>query len=1091
MRLLYYGIFFVSFLCAQPTKTLNVIFLENFPPHQVIQEGKPSGFAIDILRYIEKDLNLKLNYVHFKNEADFWEKITQGDFDIIPNMGVCPQRMAFIAFSAPFDVGYMSLFVRSNEGFQTIEEMHGKTIGIHKTSIAKKFFTQKYPDIALKLYHSKEEAFVDLISGKIDGMAYLEGPIIALTELFGVEEKVKKIAILKEVQRAIGVKKGDTELLNSINTSLAKLKASDEYQRMYEKWHAYPAKKKYTQDELNRLIMLGFGILCFIGLVLFFIAKANRRLHKEVKQRIQVQQALEQNEERFRTFFEHNASVMIIVNPSDATIIDVNKEAETFYGYPKTSMQGMSIASINELPKEELFPKMQKAVNAEINHLTLKHRLCSGEIRDVEIYAGPIITPKGKVLFAIVHDITERKRHEEQLKLAATVFRAASEGIVITDAENNIIDVNDAFTKISGYTKEEVLGENPRLLKSDKHPKSFYEEMWKILLEKGTWQGEIWNKNKQGVTYPEMLTMSIVYDKEGQIQNYIGFFNDISERKKYELRLEYLAHNDALTGLPNRILFADRLHQAMLHAKRKKTQLAVVYLDLDGFKSINDSFGHHTGDAMLIAFANAMKAMMREGDTIARIGGDEFVVLLSNLTDSQESLPIVIRLLHTASQPLLVNEIQREISASAGISFYPQIHEVDAEQLIRQSDQAMYQAKLAGKNNFRIFDTISDQDTRLYFQDVQSISDALKNKEFVLFYQPKVNMKTGAVTGVEALIRWQHPKRGLLPPHEFLHIIENHPLSIKLGRWVIKTALEQMSQWKDDGISLHVSVNISAHELQESHFTRSLKKILSLFPNISPSWLQLEILETSALENIAHTATIIQACKELGVSIALDDFGTGYSSLTYLRRLSIDTLKIDKSFVIEMLNESDDLSILEGIIGLSKAFNHNVIAEGVESVEHGTLLLQLGCQFAQGYYIAKPMPSAAIPQWIATWKPDKAWTKQNAVPKEDVPLLFAATKHRAWVHEVQQYLQNKISYISALNAHECRFGKWLHEGEKEQYALQEPFQNLTYLHDAVHLYGTKAIECKQNGTSEEAKEWLEKMLHSSRLLLENLNQLIR
>ncbi|MBK6998427.1 MAG: EAL domain-containing protein [Rhodoferax sp.] len=467
--------------------------------------------------------------------------------------------------------------------------------------------------------------------------------------------------------------------------------------------------------------------------------------------------------------------------------------------------------------------------------------------------------------------------------------------------------------------------------------------------------------------------MVVARDGDGKPLRMIGTNTDISERKDHERTLKHIAHFDALTNLANRILLADRLQQAMAQAQRRQQHLAVVYLDLDGFKRINDRYGHQIGDQVLITLAARMKETLREGDTLARLGGDEFVAVLIDLDDAAGCTPLLIRLLEAAAQPVAVDDLSLQVSASLGVTFYPQKQDLDADQLLRQADQAMYQAKLAGKNRYHVFDAEQDSHLRLQHESLERIRQALNNGEFVLYYQPKVNMRSGTVIGAEALIRWQHPEKGLLAPAAFLPIIENHPLAVDVGEWVISTALAQMQHWRAVGLDLPVSVNIGARQLQQGNFVTRLRSILAAHQHMRPDWLELEVLETSALADMAQVSQVIDDCAQFGVRYSLDDFGTGYSSLIYLKRLHVTTLKIDQSFVRDMLDDPDDLAILQGIIGLAAAFKRQVIAEGVETVAHGIVLLQLGCELAQGYGIARPMPADNLPGWVADWPSDAAW----------------------------------------------------------------------------------------------------------------------
>ena len=570
-------------------------------------------------------------------------------------------------------------------------------------------------------------------------------------------------------------------------------------------------------------------------------------------------------------------------------------------------------------------------------------------------------------------DITDRKAAQARMELAAIVFGHAKEGIMITDANAQIIEVNATFTDITGYSHEDAVGRKPNILQSGRQGPEFYAVMWRDLTTQGFWTGEIWNQRKSGEVYAEILTISAVRDDAGHIKNYVAVFADITALKEHAQQLEHIAHNDALTGLPNRVLLADRLQQAMAQSHRRSQSLAVAYLDLDGFKAVNDSHGHHIGDKLLVILAQRIKTALREGDTLARIGGDEFVAVMVDLETAKDCEPVLARVLQAASAPVVVDGVLLQVSVSIGVTLYPQ-DESGPDQLMRHADQAMYQAKQAGKNRYHLFDVGQDVAVKTQRESIEHIRVALDRNEFVLFFQPKVNMATGDVIGVEALIRWQHPERGLLPPAAFLPSIEGHPISVAVGEWVIDAALRQMNQWHLAGLEMSVSVNIGACQLQRPDFVQRLRALLDAHPEVPPHRLELEILETSALEDMAQVSEVMRACQGLGVCFALDDFGTGYSSLTYLKRLSADLLKIDQSFVRDMLSDPDDLAIVRGVVGLAQAFRREVIAEGVETEAHGTQLLLLGCKLAQGYGISRPMPADKLQTWVTDWQTKAVWT---------------------------------------------------------------------------------------------------------------------
>lgn len=574
--------------------------------------------------------------------------------------------------------------------------------------------------------------------------------------------------------------------------------------------------------------------------------------------------------------------------------------------------------------------------------------------------------------WAAIQFITRLKGSEEANQLAATVFKHTQEAILITDAGTNIIDVNESFTTITGYSRAEVLGKNPRILKSDKHDTEFFRQMFRGLSEGTQWAGEKWNRHKDGRVYPTLATVSAVLGSDGQIKNFFSVFSDITQLKAQQHQLEHDAHYDALTHLPNRVLLADRLQQAMAQCQRRERMLAVAYLDIDGFKAINDRHGHNFGDQVLIELSQRMKAALREGDTLSRLGGDEFVAILADLDQPEDCQAVLQRMLEAASTPIEVDAVTLKVSASIGVTVFPQDN-ADADQLLRHADQAMYVAKAEGKDRYSMFDVVQDSAVKEHRESLLGIRSAIDNDQFVLYYQPKVNVKTGAVVGSEALIRWQHPERGLLAPGVFLPMIEGHTISVDLGEWVIRTALQQTSSWCSAGLVMPVSVNVSALQLQDKAFVAKLTTALAAHPELPVGLLELEIVETSALEDVAQVSMVMRACQALGVGFALDDFGTGYSSLTYLKRLPAGLLKIDQGFVRDMLTDPDDLAIVQGVIGLASVFKRGVIAEGVETQAHAVRLLELGCEQAQGYGIARPMPAAELQGWVERWHMKAVW----------------------------------------------------------------------------------------------------------------------
>ncbi|WP_416424993.1 EAL domain-containing protein [Pseudomonas sp. App30] len=570
-------------------------------------------------------------------------------------------------------------------------------------------------------------------------------------------------------------------------------------------------------------------------------------------------------------------------------------------------------------------------------------------------------------------DLTARRQVESRLNLAASVFTHAREAIMVTDPAGNIVEINDAFTTITGYSRDEALGRNSRFMATPGKQPDPYPALWRSLEQDHHWQGLLWNRRRNGDTFASRQTISAILDSSGEVQNYVALFTDSTELHEYQRQLEYVAHYDPLTRLPNRTLLAVRLQQAMAHAQAQGRSLALAYLDLDGFKAINDAHGHEVGDKVLAISARRMNKTLRDGCTLARLGGDEFVALIVDLEQVGDSAAMLERLLVAASDTMQVDQLALRLSASIGVSYYPQASEVGADQLLRQADQAMYQAKLAGKNRLHVFDACHDLDLRGHNARLDRIEQAVRGHELRLFYQPKVNLRSGAVVGAEALVRWQHPERGLLTPENFLPLVESNALAEHIGDWVLDAVLAQMQAWGQQGLQLPVSINVGARQLQHPDFVAKLTQGLAAYPQVAPERLMIEILETSALENIEEVSRTIRTCAALGVRFALDDFGTGYSSLNYLKRLPVTQVKIDQSFIKDMLDSSKDIPILQAILELASAFGHEIIAEGVDSPAQGARLLQLGCELCQGFGIAEPMPASELPAWRTRWEHSRGW----------------------------------------------------------------------------------------------------------------------
>jgi len=657
---------------------------------------------------------------------------------------------------------------------------------------------------------------------------------------------------------------------------------------------------------------------------------------------------------------------------STGHITQTNLTAASMLGIPRERVNGKQLAAYLTEDSLVTFNSCLLKTFAGIDQPACEIKLVvDGKISIIQIKLN--INDDGLECLTALTDITANKKAEVKLKLAASVFNYAYEGIMITDITGTILDVNDTFITVTGYSREEIIGQNPRMLKSGRHSVDYYTGMWNTLKQKGHWSSEVWNRRKNGEVYAEMQSISSVRDSSGEVTHYVSMFTDITDIKAHQRQLEHTAHHDMLTGLPNRALLAIKLTEALEQTQQSGKSLVLAYLDLDGFKKINDIHGHRIGDEFLVGISKQLQQALREDDFLARIGGDEFVAVMTDLDNADDCEQLLKRILAAASKKIICNNETLKVSTSIGVTFYPQ-NGTDPDLLLRQADQAMYLAKDAGKSCYRFFDIGSAAARQTQRESLENIRRAFEHNEFLLYYQPKVNMKTNEVVGVEALIRWQHPEKGILPPITFLPIIEEHTISVDIGEWVINTALKQISIWQQQGLNIPVSVNISAKQLQSSNFVSRLATSLAAYPEIAPELLELEILETSALEDIAKVRGIMNKCLRMGIKFALDDFGTGYSSLTYLKRLPSTILKIDQTFVRDMLTDTSDLAIVKAVIGLADIFDLGVIAEGVETKAHATKLQLLNCTIAQGYGISKPMPADEFPPWLKRWQLNPTWT---------------------------------------------------------------------------------------------------------------------
>ncbi|MDD3518121.1 MAG: EAL domain-containing protein [Chromatiales bacterium] len=844
-----------------------------------------------------------------------------------------------------------------------------------------------------------------------------------------------------------------------------------------------------------------------------------------------------EREALYEGMFLTNNAVKLLIDPDDGHIVDANPAAAEFYGYPLETLKRMRIIDINALPEQEVHAEMARARAKGKLYFEFPHRLANGEIRQVEVHSGPVDLHGRRLLFSIIHDITERwraerrvrrlsnfyaalsqtnqaivriddigelyglicriaatygelraawiglvdddgntiriaaeygldpdflttlrisrdagdpqgrgpsgtalreNRHEvwndflahpdagpwreeasrcdyravaafplrregrpvgslsfyagevdffddelvalleematdisfamdnrlreqrrqqaeAELRLAAKVFESNSEGIMITDPQTRILSVNRAFTELTGYAAEEVLGKNPNILSSGRHDHEFYRAMWHGIDTLGHWEGEIWNRRRDGEIFPQWIAISALHDDNGRLTHYIGISSDIAERKAYEERLQYLAHHDPLTGLPNHVLLRDRVEQALTHAEHTGQHVALLYLDLDRFKLVNESLGHPVGDQLIQAVVKRIRPCLHDTDTVSRQGGDEFLIALTEQGDNAAVAHTAQTLLERIAEPIEVDGHSLSMSASIGVSVFPEDGR-DFDTLFRQADAALNEAKDAGRNTHRFFTHDMNANALERLQLEHSLRLALERGEFALHYQPQVALDGGRIIGAEALLRWHDPDTGLVPPGRFIGIAEDSGLIVPIGAWVLTEACRQNRAWRDAGLPpIPLAVNLSALQFRRDDLVESVTRALD-DSGLEADGLELELTESILIHDQTRALETLQRLKQLGIGLAIDDFGTGYSSLAYLRRFAVDKLKIDQSFVRDIATDPDDAAIVRAVIQLGRSLGLRTVAEGVETAEQAAFLRREGCDEAQGYHFGRPLP---------------------------------------------------------------------------------------------------------------------------------------
>ena len=714
----------------------------------------------------------------------------------------------------------------------------------------------------------------------------------------------------------------------------------------------------------KRALAEGVSGLLLLGL----LAGLLYRLWRSEARESEAHAELTESEQAFRHLFENmNDSTLLI---KDGRFVDCNAATLSLLGYrSKAEFLNRTPADISPARQPDGRPSAEKAaemiaaaLQAGYHRFEWLHLRADGAHVPVEVSLTPITLHGEVILHTLWRDIGERQVADQQLRLLASVFEHSGEAILITDRDNRILEINRTFSRLTGYSADEVRGRNPRILSSGRTLPEEYRAMWQAIDEHAYWQGEVWDKRKDGSCFPKWLTISAIRGNEGGVDYYIGSFIDISEQKAAEERINHLAHHDPLTGLPNRYKLHGRLIQAIAGARRDGSRLALLFLDMDRFKNINDTLGHHIGDGLLREVAGRLAASVRESDVMARLGGDEFVALLTDV-ETPAVGRVADKILKALARPYRVEGHELHSAVSIGIALFPEDGD-NVEVLMRNADTAMYHAKAAGRNNVKFFTASMNEAARARHEMEGALHLAIERQEFLLYYQPQVDRER-KVIGAESLLRWLHPQRGLVLPGEFIALAEETGLILPIGQWVLEAACRQLEVWSHDAAThdLQLAVNVSARQFRQPDFVEQVRGALER-SGADPTRLKLELTESLVLDNVGDTIGKMRTIKQFGVGFSLDDFGTGYSSLAYLTRLPLDQLKIDRSFVFNLPDNKNDSIIVQTVITMGRSLGLSVIAEGVEDEAQRAFLESRSCHAYQGFLFSRPLPVGEFEQFL-------------------------------------------------------------------------------------------------------------------------------
>ncbi|MCZ4305109.1 EAL domain-containing protein [Zoogloeaceae bacterium G21618-S1] len=942
-----------------------------FAPYSFVDgHGRFKGVAADFTQRIADMLGVRFEPVIGLKWPAVMKALEHGEIDVIATISFLPERTRFALFSERYLPTPVVVFTRHGTAqLGSVDQLAEMKVSLVEAYAASQKVVERFPSLRPIYVDTPLRGMRALALGEVDAYVGVLGAGVELAREQGLTNiKVNAAFAMDSHGQHFGVRKDWPELLSLIDRALG---AIDDRQRedIFREWTPVLASDVVALDYaplLKRYApwIVGFGV--FAVLVALAMVLMNRRLQHELKRR---EVAWAESEVRFRVTFDQAAVGIAHVAP-DGSWIRVNRRLSEIVGYSQDALLAETFQDITHPDDLDVdLQQMRRTLSGEISGYTIEKRYFhrDGHTIWVNLTVSLVRRADGApdYFISVLEDISERRRAAEASQQAAAVFESTREGIIITDLNRRILAVNPAFSDITGYCADEVLGKSPAMLQSGHESKALYQSMWTSIYAQGHWQGEVLNRRKNGELFPELLTVSTVRDPEGQPSQYVALLTDLSRLRQSEAQLAHLAHYDPLTDLPNRLLVQSRLDHALDTALRESGLLAVMFIDLDRFKDVNDSLGHPVGDELLVAIAQRMRSRLRESDTLARLGGDEFLVVLEDIRRPEDAAEVAQGLIRLQDAPIrLPSGHEVYVGVSIGISLYPNDGDTTTE-LIRQADAAMYQAKNQGRNTFRFYTAALTEaaDQRLAMEG--RLRRALLAGEFVVHYQPQFIAATAEIIGCEALVRWQDPEGALVPPASFIPLAEDTGLIVPLGRWVLEAACAQAQAWRAAGVAdLVMAVNLSARQLQQRDLVSVVADVLER-TGLPADRLKLELTESMIMDHGEEAIALLRSLKALGVSLSIDDFGTGYSSLAYLKRFPIDEMKIDRGFVRDTPDDANDAEIVATIIAMARNLKLRVVAEGVETQRQLDFLIRLGCSACQGFLVSPGLPAPDFERFLA------------------------------------------------------------------------------------------------------------------------------